>query len=232
MSITKLLLICMCFVLTAPSVWGQAANSSDNTGVLGYWDPHTGAFRPVTAATEESFPDAAALITFGGTITVTLTITLKTTSLTAITCSDAVSVVDGSTTGAPRVFSESNTVAATGTGTTRTCKLSIPYSWGLTTPASDNMSTSYSVFGADSRNRLPQSTSTYLHSTPGKSQQTAPLLTYCCSHSLNFRRVFDVALVLFTAPTRNSVVSVISMFEQIRLDAWWAGQLGTWTRAK
>jgi hypothetical protein len=160
MSITKLLLICMCFVLTAPSVWGQAANSSDNTGVLGYWDPHTGAFRPVTAATEESFPDAAALITFGGTITVTLTITLKTTSLTAITCSEAVSVVDGSTTGAPRVFSESNTVAATGTGTTRTCKLSIPYSWGLTTPASDNMSTSYSVFGSTATTGLPQRTST------------------------------------------------------------------------
>jgi hypothetical protein len=160
MSITKLLLICMCFVLTASSVWGQAANTAENTGILGYWDPHSGAFRPVTAAAQESSPDAAAaLTTFGGTITVTLTITLKTTSLNAITCSEAVSVVDGATTGAPRFFSESNTVAATGTGTTRTCKLSIPYSWGLTTQASDNMTTGYTVLGATGTNALPQRTS-------------------------------------------------------------------------
>jgi hypothetical protein len=159
MSITRLLLICICFVLTVSSVWGQAANSAENTGVLGYWDPHTGAFRPVTAAAEESFPEPAALVTFGGTITVTLTITLKTTSLTTITCSESVSVVDAATTGAPRIFSESNTVAATGTGTTRTCKLSIPYSWGLATQASDTMSTGYSVFGATGTNALPQRTS-------------------------------------------------------------------------
>jgi hypothetical protein len=160
MRITKLLLICMCFVLTASSVWGQAANNAESTGVLGYWDPHTGAFRPVIAAADESFTEAAALVTFGGTITVTLTITLKTASLTAITCSESVSVVDGATTGAPRVFSESNTVAATGTGTTRTCKLSIPYSWGLATQASDNMTTGYSVFGATGTTGLPQRTST------------------------------------------------------------------------
>ena len=159
MRITKLFLICMCFVLVASSAWGQAANSAENTGVLGYWDPHTGAFHPVAAATEESV-DATALMTFGGTITVTITITLKTTSLTAITCSESVSVVDGATTGVPRIFSESNTVAATGTGTTRTCKLSIPYSWGLATQASDNVSTSYSVFGATGTNALPQRTST------------------------------------------------------------------------
>lgn len=159
MSLTKLLLICMCCVIAVPSVWSQTASSPANSGVLGYWDPHTGAFRPVTAAAEEGFPDAATLMTFGGTITVTITITLKTTSLTTITCSEEVSVVDGATTGTPRVFSESNTVAATGTGTTRTCKLSIPYSWGLTTQTTDNMTTSYSVFGSTGTTGLPQRTS-------------------------------------------------------------------------
>src|SRR5579872_787979 len=189
MSITKLLLICMCFVLTALPVWGQAANSPDNSGVLGYWDPHTGAFRPITAATEESVPDAAALITFGGTITVTLTITLKTTSLTAITCSESASVVDGASTGAPRVFSESNTVAATGTGTTRTCKLSIPYSWGLATQATDNMSTSYSVFGVDGHKCVAPANqhiiSTRHQESPAKHYHYC---TYCCCHSLKFWR--------------------------------------------
>jgi len=88
---------------------------------------------------EESL-DAPAAATFTGTITLTISVTLKTTGLTNITCSADVSVTDAATT-SPRFISESNTVAATGTGTTRTCKLSIPYSWALTTQGSDIMST-------------------------------------------------------------------------------------------
>jgi hypothetical protein len=157
MNITKLLLICMCCVIVAPAVWGQAANAPANPGVLGYWDQRTGAFRPIPPVVEESLPDIAALTPFGGTVTLTITINLKTTALTTITCSEEVSVFDGTTT--PRIFSESNTVTATGTGTTRTCKLSIPYSWALTTQASDNMTTSYSVIGSTGTTGLPQRTS-------------------------------------------------------------------------
>ena len=164
MRITKLLLICMCCVMVAPAVWGQTANGPSKPGILGYLDPHTGAFRPVPSAAEEG-PDAAAPTTFTVTITVTLTITLKTTALTNITCSEEVSVVseevsvvDGTT--SLRLFAESNTVAATGTGTTRTCKLSIPNSWGLTTQASNNMSTSSVVFGSTGTTGLAQRTST------------------------------------------------------------------------
>ncbi len=146
MRITKLLLICMCCVIAAPVVWGQMANSPAKPGILGYLDPRTGAFRPVPSGAEEG-PDAAALTTFGGTITVTLTITLKTTGLTNITCSEEVSVIDAITTSA-RFLAESDTVVATGTGGTRTCKLSIPYAWALATQSSDNMSTSYVVFGS------------------------------------------------------------------------------------
>ena len=158
MRITKLLLICMCCVMVAPTVWAQTATSQAKPGILGYLDPHTGAFRPVPAAAEEdsALPAAA---TFTGTITVTLTITLKTTGLTNITCTEEVDVLDALTTGG-RSFLESNTVAATGTGTTRTCKLSIPYSWGLTTQASDTMTTGYSVVGSTGTTGLPQRTST------------------------------------------------------------------------
>ena len=160
MRITKLLLLtCMCCVMVAPAVWGQTANSPAKPGILGYLDPHTGAFRPLPSVAEEGADAAAALTTFGGTITVTLTITLKTTGLTNITCLEEVSVFDGTGTTSPRIFAESNTVAATGTGTTRTCKLSIPYSWGLTTQATDNMTTSYSVFGSTGTTGLPQRTS-------------------------------------------------------------------------
>jgi len=156
----KLLLICMCCVMVAPAVWGQTADSPARSGILGYLDPHTGAFRPVPSAAEEGAEgaEAAALTTFGGTVTVTLTITLKTAGLTNIACSEEVTVVDGTT--SPRFFAESNSVAATGTGSTRTCKLSIPYSWGLNTQASDNMTTSYTVSGTTGTTGLPQRAST------------------------------------------------------------------------
>jgi hypothetical protein len=155
MRTTKLLLICMCCVMVAPAVWGQTSDSPAKSGILGYLDPHTGAFRPVPPAAEAQ--DAAALATFGGTVTVTLTITLKTPGLTNIACSEEVSVLDGTT--SPRFFTELNTVAATGTGTTRTCKLSIPYSWSLASQATDNMTTSYSVSGSTGTTGLPQRSS-------------------------------------------------------------------------
>ena len=98
-----------------------------------------------------------AVITFTGTISVTLTITLKTTGLTNVTCSADTIVVDNVT--SPVTYTESNTVAATGTGGTRTCKLTIPYSWALATQSSDNnMSTSYTVFGSTGTSGLPQRT--------------------------------------------------------------------------
>ena len=155
MRITKLLLICMCCVIVAPAVWAQTASSQAKPGILGYLDPHTGAFRPVPAVAEESV-DAPAAAVFTGTITLTITVTLKTTGLTNITCSQEVSVVDGTS-----FFAESNSVAGTGTGTTRTCKLSIPYSWGLTSQASDNMTTSYAVAGATGTTGLPTRTSSH-----------------------------------------------------------------------
>ena len=154
MRITKLLLICMCCVMVAPAVWSQTANAPAKPGILGFLDPHTGAFRPVPSATAEG-PDA--LTIFTGTVNVIITVTLKTTAITNVTCSQELSVVDG--TSSPRFFAESNSVAGTGTGTTRTCNLSIPYSWGLATQPSDMMSTIYSVVGTKGTG-LPMRSST------------------------------------------------------------------------
>jgi hypothetical protein len=151
MRITKLLLICMCCLIVAPAVWGQAANSPTQHGILGYLDPHTGAFRPVPLAAEEG-ADSAPLATFGGTVTVTLTITVKSAGITKIECTADVLVIDASST---RIFEES----ASSTGTTKTCKLTIPYSWALATQSSDTMSTTYSVLGIGST-VPPQRTST------------------------------------------------------------------------
>jgi hypothetical protein len=159
MKITKLVLICMPCVMVAPAVWGQTANSHSRPGILGYLDPHTGAFRPIPLAAEED-AELPAATTFTGTINVTLTITPKTNSLTNITCSEETSVVDGTT--SPHFFREANIVAATGSGTTRTCKLSIPYSWGLITASTDSMTTSYEVFGATGTAGLPTRSSFHL----------------------------------------------------------------------
>jgi hypothetical protein len=146
MKITKLLLICMCCVMVAPAVWGQAANSAAKPGILGYLDPKTGAFRPVPLVTDE-VAEPTTFTTYTGTITVTLTITVKSTSLTVFNCSAEVSNEDNISV-SPRGYSESATATATGTGTTRTCKMTIPYSWSLATHSSDSMTTSYIVFGS------------------------------------------------------------------------------------
>jgi hypothetical protein len=156
MTIPKVLLVCMCCLIAAPAVWGQAANHPAKPGILGYLDPHTGAFRPLPQVAEEA-PDLAAPVTFGGTVNLTITITVKTTALTNFTCVATVSVFDGTT--SPTSFEESNTVAATGTGATRTCKLTIPYAWSLATQATDLMTTSYDVFGTTGATGLPQRTS-------------------------------------------------------------------------
>ena len=157
MRIPPLLIICICCLIAAPAVWGQTPNTSAKPGILGYLDPQTGAFRPIPqmAAEDAELPPTT---TFGGTISVTITITLKTTGLTNISCLAATAVTDNLTSPTPVIYDETNTVAATGTGSTRTCKLTIPYSWALATQSLDSMSTSYSVFGSTGTSGLPQRT--------------------------------------------------------------------------
>ena len=147
MRITKLLLICICCLLAVSTVWGQSENSQAKPGILGYLDPHTGAFRPIAPPADDAAAELPPAAPFTGTITVTITVTLKTAGLTNVVCSADTSVGDASFS---RNFAEQDTVLATGTGSTRTCKLSIPYSWALTTQATDTMSTSYTVTGSAS----------------------------------------------------------------------------------
>jgi hypothetical protein len=156
MRVTKLLLICICCFLAVSTVWGQSANSQAKPGILGYLDPHTGAFRPIAPPVDEAAAvEPPAPTVFGGTINITITITVKSAGMTNVICTAGTSVIDGPITASPRIIDESNTVAATGTGATRTCKLSIPYSWGLLSQATDMMNTSYTVGGATSTTGTP-----------------------------------------------------------------------------
>jgi hypothetical protein len=156
MKITKLLVTCICCLTIVSAVWGQSANSQSKSGILGYLDPHTGAFRPIAPPAEDSAAvEPPAPVTFTGTITVTITVTLKTAGLTTVVCSADASVDDAFTTTTPRAFIEQDTVLATGTGSTRTCKLSIPYSWGLATQSADSMTTDYTVTASGSTTTTP-----------------------------------------------------------------------------
>lgn len=139
----KLMLICICCLCLGSALWAQS-NSAATRGVLGYLDPSTGAFRPVPPQAHEDAEQATA--TFTGTIKLTLTLTLKTTTLTNVTCSMQVSVID-SETSSPTFYNELGAVAATGSGATRTCNLSIPYSWVLATQSTDTMTISYGATG-------------------------------------------------------------------------------------
>src|SRR5258707_4692888 len=59
MKITKLLLICMCCVMTAPAVLGQMRKGPAQPRNLGYFDPQNRALRPLPSRGGGS-PDAAA----------------------------------------------------------------------------------------------------------------------------------------------------------------------------
>lgn len=149
MKISKLCLICISCFLTALAANGQSGSAQakpDQTGpgILGYLDPHTRSFRPLPQVADSPV-EPPALTTFTGTVKLTITITVKTAGITSVNCAVFVSTSDGAVTGNLRFLSEIDVVAATGTGATRTCTLSVPYSWALATQASDIMQTSYEV---------------------------------------------------------------------------------------
>jgi hypothetical protein len=156
MRITSLIVICLCFVLSAPA-WAQTAASPAKPGILGYLDPHTGAFRPIPQAVPDG-EELPASTVFTGTITITITVTLKTTAITTVTCTANVLTEDGATTTSPTIYEESDTVTATGSGTTRTCKISIPYSWSLSSQSSDTMNIGYTVLGTEGTTEALQRT--------------------------------------------------------------------------
>lgn len=146
MRFAKVLLISMSCLIAAQAAWGQTAAVQAKPGILGYFDPQTGAFRPLPQAPADDEDLSRAGTVFTGTVSVTITVTLKTTTITTVTCGITTSTNDAVTT-VPTFYEETNSVTATGTGTTRTCKLSIPYAWSLATQSTDTMSTSYTIFG-------------------------------------------------------------------------------------
>src|SRR4029077_19015618 len=111
-----------------------------------YMDPRTGIFHsiPHPDTLDEDAPPPAKT-TFTGSIVMNFTITVSTVfaSTTPIACIGEASVQDaGSTTS---IFEVGGSTVMRGTGTTVTCSVKIPYSWGLASAATDKIRLSYSV---------------------------------------------------------------------------------------
>lgn len=140
--LSLILSICVCFLGTTASLWGQ--NASAAHGIMGYLDPRTGAFHPMAqATTQDEAPPATS--TFTGKIVASFTITVDSTiaSTTKIGCNISASLEDTATLNF--IVEEAGSAVARGSGSTVTCTATIPYSWKLGSASTDKISLSYSV---------------------------------------------------------------------------------------
>jgi hypothetical protein len=118
-------------------VSAQTANPPRSAKTFGYQDSKTGTFHPLGTTPDVADPDVATT-TYTGTIEATVTITLKTALPKGgtIACTLGASPSsENETTGAFVGITESASSVATVSGSTATCKLSIPYNWVLPTPS-------------------------------------------------------------------------------------------------
>jgi len=127
----------------APFSFGQLFSKPHPANkTLGYYDPATGAFQPLPKATDAEEP--AATVT-GGTITFRLTINVKSTipKNAVIACSGSASVLSDSS---DLTFDEEGSAVATlVSGTQYLCIVKLPYSWTLSSAATDKVYLNYSA---------------------------------------------------------------------------------------
>ena len=132
----------------ASSAFGQFASHFPlSHRELGYYDHATGVFTPLQLAAQEAeVPPATTPTT--GTIVFSITITLKTAvPKNGVVGCDGHAFVSGDSSGFNA--QENGFALATGTGTTRTCKVTIPYSWLLASPTTDSIGLNYNAFVAE-----------------------------------------------------------------------------------
>jgi|HubBroStandDraft_6_1064221.scaffolds.fasta_scaffold236491_2 hypothetical protein len=139
-TIATALAVCFLAALTSP-VWAQTV-ARQTPGIPGYLDARGGFHVYPPALEENAEPDA--VTTFAGTIVVNFTITVTSTIPTTdkISCLVNATVFDTASTNS---ILETAAVAATRSGSSATCKVSIPYSWALSSATSDQVQLSYEI---------------------------------------------------------------------------------------
>lgn len=160
---TCALTACLLFASTLPALAQQTTGFTP--GIQGYLDARGGFHVLAPAIDDAALQDA--VTTFTGTIVVNFTITISSTIPTTdkISCIVNASVFD---TGSTNSILETAAVAATRTGASATCKVTIPYSWPLVTGTTDQVSLSYQIsapglFTATNGLPLRNSVQTFAH---------------------------------------------------------------------
>lgn len=156
MRIAKIVCVCACLLGFIQPGWSQKPDQSAAPGILGYLDPKTGAFRPLVQPSTVSEQEIESTAPTTGKFVFTFTITIASTNLSAdaIVCGASATVFEVTN---QRVFDESASVKASVSGSTATCKVTIPYSWTLSTQNSDMVALGFTVsaIGPNSSNGEP-----------------------------------------------------------------------------
>jgi hypothetical protein len=152
MKISRMIVALVCFVGLTQLVWSQngkvAAVGNQSHGIPGFLDPQTGTFSTrVQSASESADGEPVTAVTYWGTYVATFTISISSTfpTGTVFDCSTSLSTGDFGSNGSEGSYSEEGSAIATGSGSTRTCKVVIPYSWLLLNGPTDTVNISYSV---------------------------------------------------------------------------------------
>jgi hypothetical protein len=149
MKFSKVLVACAIATTIAVPAWSQTANPGSPGEIPGYLSPSTNSFRPIYLPQVASDPSAVSVVT--GKIVTNFAITIQSTipTTTPIDCTVTAGVADGNILVPPfTIFNnilEQATVVATRTGSTAKCAVTIPYSWNLSSKATDKVQLTYTV---------------------------------------------------------------------------------------
>ena len=157
MKISRIILISAFLVGLAQPGWSQKPNGAAGRGIPGYLDPQTGEFRPL-AQREAQSDDIESTTPTTGKFVVSFTITISSSIPTSdtISCGVTATLFETSTF---HTVEELASVAASRTGSTATCTVTLPYSWVLSNPSTDTVSLSYSIIVPATTVSLPSRTS-------------------------------------------------------------------------
>ena len=141
--LATLCLACACVVALVQPVWSQTPTGA-LPGIPGYLDPRTSTFIPLPQKAVEGAGTAATITPTTGTLVVAFTITvLPSIPLSqTISCGVSAIVIEQSS---GLSFSASASSAATRSGSTAKCTVTLPYSWALSSPDSDTVSLSWGI---------------------------------------------------------------------------------------
>lgn len=144
MKVSRIIVGMIVCALSSQLAWSQEASQAGAAEALGYFDFSTGSFRPVRQMADFDSDILTAAATQGGSFVVNFTITIRSAIPTnsVINCGVSAVLTEASVAGV-NIITEGANVAATRTGNTAKCTVTIPYSWQVLNPATARVSLSY-----------------------------------------------------------------------------------------